>query len=197
MSAAAPAVLKESPPRKKFTRAEMDRMVDLGVFVGERYELIEGDLIDKMGQKPPHATAIRRLLTMLAEVFGLERVQVQLPIEVSAEDRERSIPEPDLAVLRGDSNEPYRTRHPNGDELALVIEVADTTLKHDSTVKRSLYARAGIAEYWILDISSRKLHVYRAPDNGEYKSVMEFKENESVSPESRSGVQLPVARMLA
>jgi len=72
---------------------------DTGLFDGQRYELIDGDLIDKMGQKPAHAFAITLVLDWLASFLGINRIRVQLPIETAGEDRERCVPEPDVSVL--------------------------------------------------------------------------------------------------
>jgi hypothetical protein len=74
-----PATIEE-PRRKRFARSEVESMLELGLFEGQRYELIEGDLIDKMGQHPPHAYAIRLVVAWLVRFFGIERVRVQLPI---------------------------------------------------------------------------------------------------------------------
>src|SRR5437016_3998925 len=89
----------EALPRKRFTRQEVERLAEAGVFDGQRYELIDGDLIDKMGQKPPHSSAIRRVQSWLRKAVNPDLIQVQLPIEASREDQESSLPEPDFAVL--------------------------------------------------------------------------------------------------
>jgi hypothetical protein len=102
-------------PRKRFTRQEVDRLLDAGVFDGQRWELIDGELFDKMGQKPPHAGTIRRMVKLLTRVFGEDLVQGQLPIEAGGADRDRSLPEPAVAVLR-ESKPDYDRRHPRGDE---------------------------------------------------------------------------------
>ena len=88
-------------------------MADAGLFVGQRLELIEGDLIEKMGQKPPHAYVVRVLQALLANFFGVERIQVQLPIEVDEADQELSLPEPDLAVLK-EAKAEYQNRYRAG-----------------------------------------------------------------------------------
>lgn len=192
-AATLPLPPSEALPRKRFTRAEVQQMIAMGLFAGQRFELIRGDLIDKMGQNPPHASAIRLLLELLAGVFGLKRVQVQLPIEAGAQDRETSMPEPDLAVLAASSTDLYRTRHPRGDELLLVIEVSDTTLTHDATTKRDLYARAGVAQYWVLDLTGRRLIVHRHPTEGKYRDAAVLESDEHVAIES---VSLAVSAML-
>ena len=115
----------EPQPRKKFTRAEVDMLQSTGIFEGRRYELIDGDLIEKMGQIPPHAFALQLVLDWLVRLLPGNRIRVQSPMEASGKDRELSVPEPDFAVLREVTRE-CRRRTPRGDELSLVIEVSDT-----------------------------------------------------------------------
>jgi len=165
-------------------------MLDAGLFAGQRFELIDGDLIDKMGQEPPHSHAIRILHTWMAKIFKPTQVQIQSPIE--AADQEESLPEPDLAVLV-ELKDDYRRRHPRGDELLLAIEVADTTARYDATLKRDLYARAGVPEYWVLDIGGRRLIVHRSPSQGKFGQVDSLPETAVVSA---GGVEIPVSELL-
>jgi len=169
-------------------------MTDAGLFVDQKLELIEGDLIEKMGQKPPHAFAVRMLQALLAALFGAERIQVQLPIEVDEADRESSLPEPDLAVLNETKAE-YQTRYPRGTELLLVVEISDTTIQHDLTTKRDLYLRAGVGEYWVVDLKRRRLVVHRQPAGSKYATVLSLREGESAALEGADS-SIPVARML-
>ena len=185
----------EGLPRKQFTRAEVERMMDLGLFADQRYELIDGDLIDKMGQNPPHASGIRKAVKKLAAIFGTDRLLVQLPIEASTQDRDRSMPEPDLAVLK-EASDDYEQRHPNGDELLLVVEVSDTTAQHDSTTKRDLYARAGVPEYWVLDVRRRVLRTHRRLANGQYGEIVELTEGDAARIESLPEHAINVADLL-
>ena len=181
------------PPRKHFTRTEVQQMLDAGLFAGQRFELIDGDLIDKMGQNPRHAMTILRVHAILARIFGFENVRAQLPIEVSPADREKSWPEPDMAVVAG-ANPDYMKRHPRGDELLLVVELADSSVAHDGTTKRDLYARAGVPEYWVLDIAGRRLIVHRELQDGRFARVESFAAEETVSV--GSGASLTVASLL-
>jgi Uma2 family endonuclease len=174
----------ESLPRKRFTRDEVDRLEAAGVFEGQRYELLDGDLIDKMGQKPPHATAIQLLLRVFGRMIDLALIRVQLPMEVSAPDRDRSLPEPDFAILAA-SKPDFSHRHPQGDEMLLVVEVSDTTAAFDLKRKAGLYAAAGVAEYWVLDLGRRKLIVHRQPEGSSYFVRQELSETESVSLQGR------------
>jgi len=142
-------------------------------------------LIDKMGHKPPHAFTIGLVLNWLASVFGTSRIRVQLSMEAGGEDRERSVPEPDLAVLREFKPE-YQRRHPRGDELLLVVEVADTSAAFDLSGKAILYARAGVPEYWVVDLVRRMLVVHRQPDGAQYRRIQMHSEDELASMEGRS-----------
>jgi Uma2 family endonuclease len=171
--------------RKRFTRQEVDRLAGLGAFEGQRYELIDGDLIDKMGQNPPHAFSFSLLLSTLLRFLDSTLIRIQLPIEAEEGDRERSLPEPDLAVLAENKSE-YLKRHPRGDELLLVIEVSDTTIAFDLSRKAALYARAGVPEYWVLDLGRRRLVVHRRPQDSEYRLIQLFAERDVVSIEGRT-----------
>jgi Uma2 family endonuclease len=190
--AAVPVVL---PRRKRFTRSDVARLSDAGVFEGQRYELIEGDLIDKMGQNPPHAGTFLLVRNWLIAIFGLSAVRCQLPIEVASEDRERNEPEPDLAVIADPAMDPF-ARHPRGDELLLLVEIADTTARFDRTVKRTLYARASVMEYWVVDLPARALYVHRHPAGGNYRQVTRLAEEETVAPDSRPDAVVKVGELL-
>ena len=188
MSAAPPFAADASSqayPRKRFTREEVDQLLNSGFFVGQRCELIDGDLVDKAGQMPPHAQAIRLMQHWLLSFLESGRVQVQLPIEAAPEDRERSVPEPDVAVLREFKSE-YNHRHPDGGEVLLVVEVADTSAAFDLSRKAVLYARSGVGEYWVLDLTRGVLVVHRQPDGAQYRLTQLYSEDEMVAMEGRA-----------
>lgn len=180
------------PPRKRFTRREFDHLMDSGTFDGQRFELIDGDLIDKMGQNPPHAAALTKLLAYLSRVFGPLSVRSQSPIEISATEREWSYPEPDLAVTSRDADA-YDIRHPQGSETLLVAEISDTTLRFDQSVKAGVYARAGVPEYWVVDVAGKNLYLHRRPLNGRYTLVENATGAETISPEAKPEATLTVA----
>jgi Uma2 family endonuclease len=171
----------ESLRRKRWTRTEIDELTSKGWFAGEHYELIDGELIDKMGKGVSHVFATMALFEWLLAVFGVKRIHKEDPIDVAAEDNEHNQPEPDLVVLR----EPILkkpARHPQPEDVLLAIEVSDTTLATDRSLKAALYARASIPEYWILDLKKRRLIVHRQPSEGQYASVVGYGEDESVAP---------------
>ena len=170
-----------SPPalrHKKFTRAEMDRILETGILAGQRLELIDGELIDKMSQGPRHAGTIQILADLLVAVFGQGRDRTQLPIEAGGRDREWSQPEPDVAVLREPGN--FQLRHPEGYELLFAMEVSDTSVRHDSGRKRDIYANAGVPEYWVLDLEGRKLQVFRNLQAGTYTESLTLGEADQI-----------------
>jgi Uma2 family endonuclease len=174
-----PELAEAAPPRKRFTREEVERLTQSGVFAGQRFELIDGDLIDKMGQNPPHAYAIQLLQEWLASFLGMAVIRVQLPMQASGKDSDRNLPEPDIAVLRERKPE-HGKRHPRGDEMLLVIEIADTTAAFDRTRKAALYAHSGVPEYWVLDLNRRVLIAHREPADTEYGSLQTYSELDSV-----------------
>ncbi len=167
-----------------------------GLVAGQRFELIEGDLIDKERQNPPHAFSISAFNAWLTSKF-VGRVRIQLPIVVAAPDKATSWPEPYVAVIAGESASLFRSRHPRGDELLLVIEVADSTARHDLTTKRDIYARAGVPEYWVLDLASRKLIVHRKLwSQGQYTEILSLDETEAASLSGQADATLTIARLL-
>jgi Uma2 family endonuclease len=147
----------------------------------QHLELVEGELIDKMGKNRPHVIALAVIHAWLLRVFGEGFVHQEAPIDVGPEDNPTNEPQPDLIVLNRDMSY-FRSVQPGPQDLCLVVEVSDTTLQFDLTVKAALYARAGIADYWVLDVNGRRLIVHRQPQSGKYASVLMYNEQESVAP---------------
>lgn len=148
-----------SPVRTKhWTRLEYERLIDLGAFEpGERLELLGGQLVVREPQGRPHATGIRLVARALRVVFGPDwTIEAQLPVALDDE----SEPEPDIAVVPGGPRD-YIESHPNRPEL--VVEVALASLALDRGEKASLYARAGVADYWIINLVDDVVEVYRGP----------------------------------
>ncbi|MGH7348772.1 MAG: Uma2 family endonuclease [Candidatus Rokuibacteriota bacterium] len=143
---------------RRWTRVEYERLVDLGVFhEDERLELLGGHLMVREPQGSRHGVAIELADSALGVALGSGwRVRIQLPIALD----EDSEPEPDLTVVAGDPRE-SRDHHPS--RPALVVEVAESSLRFDRETKGPLYARAGLAEYWIVNLADRVIEVYRDP----------------------------------
>jgi Uma2 family endonuclease len=174
----------EPLPRKRFTREEVERLTDEGFFDGQRFELIDGDLIDKMGQNPPHGSTIQRLLIAFSKLFNVGLIRIQLSLEAAPGDRTRSVPEPDIAVLK-ESKPDFDFRHPRGDECILVAEVSDSTVRFDLSRKATLYAKAGVPEYWVVDLTRRVLVAHRQPRGSSYSLIQFFVEGDTVSLEGQ------------
>ena len=156
-------------------------------------ELLDGEIIKKMGENPPHASAIRRCRIALEQIFEPMDafLSVQSPI-VLADDSET---EPDIAVVRGAVAD-FDSRHPDPADLLLVVEVSDATLVFDRERKARRYALPGIAEYWILNLPDRRLEAYRMPVNGAYQVILSLGELQSVSPLAMPQSSIPVAGLL-
>lgn len=188
------ASIGPAPNRLRWTRTRCDAIRDAGILTG-RYELIDGEVISLMGQKPGHSNAVMRLLARLSSVFDPTHVRPQLTIDVGAADPEYNEPEPDVAVT-AEPSDAYATRHPGPPDLLLVAEVSDSTLRFDRSVKAALYARAGISEYWVVDLAGRQLFVHRNPDAGGYREVEAYSESESVRPLNRPDAMITVRELL-
>ena len=166
-----------------WTRDEYQRLADLGFFEGRRVELIEGQVMDMAAMSSPHATAVDLVDAALKAVFDAGYyVRQQKPFVIS----DISEPEPDVAVVPGTIRD-YAKAHPT--TAALLVEVADTSVSYDRSVKGSLYAKAGIADYWILNLVQRQLEVYRqpvaddeAPYGWRYGEVMTYSPGQAVAP---------------
>jgi Uma2 family endonuclease len=179
------------PPRKRWTRIECAALENAALLNHERLELVEGELISKMGKKRPHVNSLTLMQAWLQAVFGSRFVNPEAPIDVSPEDNPTNEPEPDIIVLK-EELACFRAANPKPADLHLVVEIADTTLAFDLTVKAALYARAGISEYWVLDVTGRRLIVHREPQSGRYQFVVAYREDESISPLSYPAASLRV-----
>jgi Uma2 family endonuclease len=180
------------PNRKRWTRAECEALESTGLWDTGKLELIEGDLIDRMGKKRPHVTTMILVMEWLAAVFGQRHVTPEAPIDVAPEDNPTSEPQPDLAVLAKPCSE-YKTSNPEPAGIRLVVEISDTTLNFDKGVKARLYARAGIVEYWVVDIAGRRILVHRDPQGNAYADIKAYGVSESIELLSAPGRPFPVS----
>ena len=172
-------------PRKIWTREEAHALVDMGFPNAEHLELIDGELIDKMGKKRPHVLWQSRFHEWLFSIFGPGRVESEAPSDVAGEDNRINEPEADLKVLRQRSSQ--YSSNPKPEDILLVIEISDSTVRFDLDQKARLYARAAYQEYWVVDIPDERLIVHRDPQNGAYQSVVTHNSHEPVSPLAAPG----------
>ncbi|HEX6766022.1 MAG TPA: Uma2 family endonuclease [Polyangiaceae bacterium] len=149
--------------RRPITRAEYHVIGEAGLFEDERVELIEGVIVRLAPRGAPHDSTIERLSELLLpRLVGRARIRIQLAFVAS----EYSEPEPDVAVVPRD--EPW-DEHPS--HAALLIEVADSSLRFDRGTKGSVYARAGVPEYWVVNVVERTIEVFGAPDGERYTTA--------------------------
>lgn len=183
---------------RRFTRVEYERLIDLGVFQpGEAIELIGGELMVAEPQGAPHYTAIRKTARALEAAFGPGwEVRTEGPIGLDDD----SEPEPDVAVVPGAPDD-YARAHPS--RPVLTVEVADSSLALDRQHKGSLYARAGLLDYWVLNLIDRLLEVYREPVpdpaasfGWRYGRTEVLDASARVTPLAAPGSSIPVSQLL-
>lgn len=169
-------------------RAEYDQLIALGAFQDERIELLEGQLVAMTPIGAPHSSAIQ-VLTMLLVPALLGRASVRIQSPFAALDT--SEPEPDVAIVPLGA---YRTEHPS--EAYLLIEVAESSLGRDRGLKQRIYARAGVPEYWIVNIAERCIEVYREPRHDGYALCERVPHGGAVAPLHFSDVRVEVAEVV-
>jgi Uma2 family endonuclease len=182
---------------RRWTRAEYDRLVDLGVLHGKPVELVGGQLVVAEPQGSYHASTLGAAGDVLRAVLPQGwLVRIQMPVALDDE----SEPEPDLAVVPGAWAD-YRTGHPS--RPVLVVEVAESSLAFDREDKGSLYARGGVRDYWIINLVDRALEVYRdpgpdpaAPYGWRYRAVERLGPEAAVSPLALPAVRIAVSNFL-
>lgn len=174
--------------RRRFTIEEYERLVETGILTqDDRVELIEGEVVEMSPIGNPHAAFVTNLTHLLVHALGeTARVWVHEPVRVPP----RGKPQPDLALLRPRS---YVREGATTEDVLLVIEVADTSLQYDRTVKLQLYARAGIPEYWIVDANTETLEIYRSPSGERYADHLRPSRDDRVAPLAFPEAALPVA----
>jgi len=166
-------------PRRLFTVEEYHRMAEVGIFhPDERVELIEGEIVQMSPIGPRHAGCVINANRLFITRLGDRAVvSPQNPVVIQP----RSEPQPDLLLLRPRAVS-YSRAHPIPEDVLLAVEVADTTVRFDRLVKARLYARAGIAEFWLFLTTGGTVEVYRAPGSDGYTSVTPRGSGQVVSP---------------
>lgn len=178
---------------RKWTVKEYHKLGEMGFFhPEERVELIAGNIIKMSAKGTARASATRRTATLLHNLLENQAtVYDKSPIALD----DSSEPEPDIAVVIIDPFD-YATHHPTPSEIYLIIEVADSSLAYDREVKAQIYARSGIADYWVLNVNERQLHVFREPAAGGYQSEVIIGESASISPLQFPAVNIAILAML-
>jgi Uma2 family endonuclease len=188
-----------SPPLwiRRWKRLEYERLIEQGTFHGEHLELLDGLLVVREPQGSRHGAAVTAIRDVLARAFGEGYViRPQLPVALD----DKSEPEPDLVVVPGAPWD-YADAHPS--TPLLLVEIAETSLALDRRHKAGLYARAGIADYWIVNLVDLLLEVSREPvasgaarAGWEYASVQVLTRGAAVSPLAAPGARIAVTDLL-
>ncbi|HET9488954.1 MAG TPA: Uma2 family endonuclease [Methylomirabilota bacterium] len=180
--------------RRRFTVDEYHRMGETGILPEDsRLELIRGDIVLREPIGAYHAGTVGRLTRLFTSRLGdRAMVFVQNPVQFPQEDTEL---QPDVALLRPRADF-YTSRHPEAADVLLLIEVADTTLRLDRRVKLPLYARVGVQEVWLLDLTTQQLEVRREPRGDRYGSVRILGRGQRVCPEAFPDLSVDVADLV-
>jgi Uma2 family endonuclease len=175
------------PARRRFTIEEYVKMAATGILAeDERVELIDGEIVEMGPMSVPHPAIVTNLTHLLIpRIEGRAWLWVHGAVRVPP----RSMPQPDLALLHLRS---YRREGPTTADTLLFIEVADTSLQYDRTVKLRLYARAGIPEYWIVDEHTETVEVYRSPSGEQYADRQVLARGETLAPLACPDATIPV-----
>ena len=185
------------PHPLRWTHEQYHQMAERGYFEGKRVELIGGEIIQMAPMLSPHWAGVMLAHKILQQIFNDDFiVTVQLPVKLP----NISEPEPDVAIIRGAIRD-FSESLPQ--TAVLIIEISDTTLHYDRTTKASLYAAAGVEDYWIVNLKARQVEVHRTPIEHAkakfgwtYQDKTEFKAEDSVSPLAASEAKIKVADLL-
>ena len=198
MTPTQPAIALPLPTPEEVVRISVDRyeqMIASGV-LGEDdpIELLNGVMVWKMPKNPMHFTVTRRCARTIERLLPNGwHVRTEGPIRIPDYDE----PEPDIAVVRGD-DDVYEQRHPGPGDIALIIEVADSSLSRDRGEKRDIYARAGIPVYWIINLVDVQIETYCRPTEATFPTaaVLRAPDSAELVLEGHSPVQIPVADLI-
>jgi Uma2 family endonuclease len=191
--------LKAPTPRPfRWTVEKYDRLARGGFFDGRRVELIEGRIIEMPPQTEPHVLGVTLARQAAAKAFG-DGYYVRPPAPIR--QGERSKPEPDVAVVLGNPRDYAQRDNPPG--ALLVIEISDSSLRYDRGKKASLYAKHGIADYWIVNLVDRQLEVHRDPvadrahpHGCRYANIQILKAPASIAPLAAAQAAISVADLM-
>lgn len=190
---------ESEPQRMRWTTSQFHQMGELDWFEGRHAELIEGEIFQMTAMGSRHVVAVHKAMRALERAFGSGfHTRAQAPLLLGA----GTDPEPDLAVIAG-ALEDYVDAHPTASAVRLIVEVSDATLERDRSFKASLYAAAGVTDYWVVDVAGRRLEVRRTPHPladqpflAGYQDARIFAESESVTPLAAENSPVKVADLL-
>lgn len=154
----------------KWTLDEYHRMIEAGILDNRRVELLRGDIIEKAPESPPHAYFSTEAGEYLMRLLR-ERVKIRSLKPVTLPNN--SEPEPDIAIVQPNGRQ-YLQHHPYPENIFWLIEYSDNSLEKDLEVKKEIYAEAGINEYWVVNLETKELIVFRNPQQNKYTNISTF-----------------------
>jgi Uma2 family endonuclease len=187
------AILQEPLSKKHlFNVTDYYRLGETGVLPESlRTELIAGEVLEMPPIGATHADWVDCLTKFwIKNVPDSVRVRGQNPLRLNQFNE----PQPDILLLHERS---YRDAHPGPEDVLLLIEVSDTTLRYDRKIKVPLYAQSSIVETWIVDIRGQRLEIYRDPQNGDYRQIVKPRWNQSVSALALPNIELSLGALLS
>jgi Uma2 family endonuclease len=179
--------------RHKFSVEDYYAMLEAGILNEDSHvELIYGEIVAMSPINPRHASKVDELNEQFRARLG-QRVIVrsQNPVRLGDE----SEPQPDIALLKW-RNDRYKKAHPLPVDVLLIVEVSDSSVTYDRSVKASLYASVGVAEVWIVNLAEQRLEMFRNPDQGDYRERKLLKPGDSVTPLAFPDVTFAVSDIL-
>lgn len=165
--------------RVRFSREAYHRMFEIGALSrAQRFELLDGEIVMMSPISPDHGALIRRLNRFFVRNLPASiDCSPQLPIAI----RDHSEPGPDIALVRLRADD-YRADHPEPSDVILLVEVSKSSLSLDLGAKLTLYAKSGIAEYWVVDVDRKLVIVHREPVGAGYREVQQFGSDATIAP---------------
>ena len=186
-------VAREPFERWRFTVDDFMLMGEVGIFKeGDRVELIDGEVIRMNPIGFGHSGHVMRLIQLFTGLLGTRIIlNAQNPVQF----RPRGQPQPDIMLLRP-REDFYTTSHPTAADTLLLIEVSDSSLEYDRTTKASVYAQAGIEDYWIVNLVDSQVIVHRQPVDGAYRSIRTLDPSDVVQPLAFPDLTVQISEIL-
>ena len=188
-----PSTFSQPLKLKQWTVADYHRMAELNLLrPGERTELLEGQISLMAAKGTAHVLALRILSQRLEQLMAGKSVFIstQDPIQLN----DFSEPEPDLAIIYGNFFD-FSGRHPQPKDIALVVEIADSSVKQDCEIKDKLYGKAGIVDYWVVDLPKQQLHVFRKPSESGYEQHLILSHTQTIAPLSFANSEIVLSEI--
>ncbi|MEQ1748406.1 MAG: Uma2 family endonuclease [Prosthecobacter sp.] len=179
--------------RHRSTVADLYRLYkEHGPSSTSRMELIDGEIIDMMPPGPLHSGHTDEAADVIRSRIGSTlRLRCQNPVRINKHNE----PQPDIAIVEK-RDDAYTVAHPTPDDIRLVIEVSDSSLDYDLNTKRLIYAKAEIEEYWVIDVQTRELHLFRRPWQGDYTEHLSFTGDDEIQCSTIQELKVTVRELL-